>query len=477
MRILIRTLAFKIAVLVATSGFAQEDDGSWRWLQAPRQDVALLIGADTIARPASPITGSASWWEAFGYQALDSLIEKTKSNNIELKVAQSLVEQARANRRIILAEMFPSVSLEPSLLRQGLSANRPNPFGGPLDAVTFNTYNLPLTMSYELDVFGKNNDKVVANTLISQATEEQKKNLLLELVSEVAQNYFLILQLDAENNLLRNTLETRKNNLDITSARYKAGLVSQIDVLRARTELSSIEVQLKTNSQVRAETELILATLAGEDASRFQIPLTRISFLPPPIMFLRKDSLGDTRPDLKAARLYLQANEKMVRSQKKQLLPSLYLDGSYGYLSGEGAGLISDSGENWIIGVSAALPIFQGGKKRSEIQLRKSELEESEQRLNQQVLLSHQQVEQAYARLKWVHDQLLAQQEFVVAASDVAQLTRERYTKGLVNYLDVVDADRQVLEAERLSVQLFGQELAGRVRLIRALGIIPEGRM
>jgi len=110
------------------------------------------------------------------------------------------------------------------------------------------------------------------------------------------------------------------------------------------------------------------------------------------------------------------------------------------------------------------------GRKRSEIQLRKSELEETEQRLNQQV-------EQAYAGLKWVHDQLLAQQEFVAAASDAAQLTRERYRKGLVNYRDVVDADRQVLEAEQLSVQLFGQELIGRVRLIRALGIIPESSL
>jgi len=116
------------------------------------------------------------------------------------------------------------------------------------------------------------------------------------------------------------------------------------------------------------------------------------------------------------------------------------------------------------------LMLCSPGRKRSEIQLRKSELEETEQRLNQQV-------EQAYAGLKWVHDQLLAQQEFVAAASDAAQLTRERYRKGLVNYLDVVDADRQVLEAEQLSVQLFGQELIGRVRLIRALGIIPESSL
>jgi multidrug efflux system outer membrane protein len=194
-------------------------------------------------------------------------------------------------------------------------------------------------------------------------------------------------------------------------------------------------------------------------------------------MFLEKDSLAGLRPDLKAAKLFLESNEKLVRSQKKQLLPSFYLDGAYGYLSGERANLTGDSSENWVVGVSASLPIFQGGKKRSEIQLRKSELEETEELYNQQVLVSYQQVENAYARLKWVHDQLLAQQEFVAAAIDAAQLTRERYRKGLVNYLDVVDADRQVLEAEQLSVQLFGQELVGRVGLIRALGIAPDSSL
>ena len=477
MKVLIKLLVFNIGVLVATGGYAQEEAANWRWQQPLQQDIALLIGADTIAEPAKPLTDSSTWWESFGYAGLDSLVEMARAHNIELKVAQSLVDQARAKRKIALASMFPSIQFEPSFVRQGLSANRPNPFGGQLDAVTFSTYELPLTLSYELDVFGKNNDQVLANTLISQATEEQRRNVMLQIVSEVAQNYFLILQLDAENDLLQNTLETRRNNLDITSTRHEAGLVSQIDVLRAKTELSSIEVQLKNNSQLRAEIELVLATLSGQDATEFRIPHTRIKYLPPAIMFLEKDSLAGLRPDLKAAKLFLESNEKLVRSQKKQLLPSFYLDGAYGYLSGESANLTGDSSENWVVGVSASLPIFQGGKKRSEIQLRKSELEETEELYNQQVLVSYQQVENAYARLKWVHDQLLAQQEFVAAAIDAAQLTRERYRKGLVNYLDVVDADRQVLEAEQLSVQLFGQELVGRVGLIRALGIAPDSSL
>src|SRR5690606_5156481 len=111
---------------------------------------------------------------------------------------------------------------------------------------------------------------------------------------------------------------------------------------------------------------------------------------------------------------------------------------------------------------------------RSEIKLRRSELQEARENYNKLTLESYRQVENAYAQLQWVHQQLLAQQQFVIAARDAANLTGERYRKGLVNYIDVVDAERQVLEAERLSVQLFGQELSGRVSLIQALGLFPE---
>lgn len=469
----------RIANIVLAGWFAlpaqaQDPVTGWKWQEPPQESVALYIGNDTITENTDPITDVEPWWEAFGYTTLDSLVQKAILNNVDLKIARARVEQARADKQIALAELFPAIRFEPSFVRQEFSANRPNPFGGQLGRATLNTYELPLTLSYELDVFGKNINNVQASSLRSKASEEERKNTLLAVTAEVARNYFLLLQLDAENDLLVHTEKTRQDNLEITSTRYEAGLVSQIDVLRAKTELSSVQVQLKNNRQLRAEIELILATLAGEDASTFQIPHSKVRYLPPSVAFVDKDSLSGSRPDLKAAKLLMEASDKRVSSQWKKLLPSFRLNGSYGYLSGNADNLIEDNGRTWIAGISASLPIFEGGRKRSEIKLKRSELQEARENYNKLTLESYRQVENAYAQLQWAHRQLLAQQEFVAAARDAANLTNERYRKGLVNYIDVVDAERQVLEAERLSVQLFARELTGRVTLIQALGLFPE---
>ncbi|MEC7264443.1 MAG: efflux transporter outer membrane subunit [Bacteroidota bacterium] len=443
----------------------------WKWHNTSKEDVVLYIGNDTISQNVWPITQDKKWWESFGYPTLDTLESKALEQNLDLKIAIAKLNQARANKHIAMSTMFPTIRVEPSFTRQEFSANRPNPFGGQLGPATLSTYQAPVTASYELDVFGKNFNNLEANNLVYKATEENRKQIVLEVTTEVAGNYFLLVRLDAEIDLLKHTEKTRLDNLEIASTRYNAGLVSQIDELRAKTELASVQVQLKNTQKLRAEIELILATLVGEDASTFEVPHANIQYLPPNVEFLRKDSLVVTRPDLRASKLMIESAEKMLVNQKKQLLPSFQLSGAYGYLSGDSDNLIERDSRTWFAGVTASLPVFEGGKKRAEIKLRKSELEEEHRNYEQNLLQSYKQVENAFSNLHWIREQLLAQQEFVVAARDAALLTNERYRKGLVNYIDVVDAERQVLEAERLSVQLFGQELTERVNLVRAMAL------
>ncbi|NDV17500.1 efflux transporter outer membrane subunit [Muricauda sp. TY007] len=476
MNYIIKTICYSLAFIGFLTVYGQEDglDSGWRWHVAPQEHVELYIGNDTITRTALPITDEKHWWEAFGYQTLDTLVEKAMASNVDIKIAVAQLEQAKARKNVAMAKLFPTLRLEPSFSRQEFSANRPNPFGGQLGPVTLSTYEAPVTLSYELDIFGKNINDLEATNLISKANDENRKQVMLEVITEVANNFFLMLRLDAEIDLLKHTEKTRLDNLDIASTRYNAGLVSQIDVLRAKTELASVQVQMKNTQKLRSEIELVLAELIGEDASTFEVSHTQIKYLPPDVAFLRKDSILVTRPDLRASKLMIASAEKKLAHQRKQLLPALHLSGAYGYLSGDSDNLIERNSRTWFAGVSASLPLFEGGKKRAEIKLRKSELEEQQRNYDRAVLQSFRQVENTFSNLNWIHEQLLAQQEFVMAARDASELTNERYRKGLVNYIDVVDAQRQVLEAERLSVQLFGQELSERVRLIRELALAPE---
>lgn len=460
-----------LSLLAIGFGHAQTAARDWKWEPSPQDDPVLFIGTDTISKNATALGPQGQWWQSFGYPDLDSLVQTALDNNRELKGAQARLEQARARKNLALAEMFPAIRVEPSATRQQLSANRANPFGGALSKVTVNNFDLPVTLSYQLDLFGTNLDKLLAERLNADASGEQFKNIQLQVATEVSQNYFLLLQLDSENRLLQDTKETRVNNLDITSTRYGAGLVSQIDVLRAKTELSAVEVQLKSNNQLRAQVELALALLVGKDASDFEVPFTPIQFLPPPMLIAEKEDLEAQRPDILAAKYTLEASKKSLRSQKKELLPAVYVNSAYGYNAGDADLWTDEDSKAWNVGVSASLPIFEGGKKRAQIKLRKSELQEAQEAYDQQLLTAYQEVESAYAQLNLTHEQLLAQQDLVKAAIEAATLTSERYRKGLVNYIDVVDAERQVLDAEQLSVQLFGQELIGRVTLVKAMGL------
>lgn len=470
---IIKTISCFLTFFGMLTAYGQEEPASeWRWnVPKKEQEVILYVGNDTITQHTLPITNKTQWWKSFGYETLDTLEQKALANNVDLKIAVAKLNQAKANKDIALSNLLPSLRLEPSFNRQEYSANQPNAFGAQLQQVTLNTYQAPITVSYELDVFGKNVNNLEANKLVTEANEENRKQVLLEVTTQVANNYFLLIRLDAEIDLLQHTEQTRLDNLEIASTRYNAGLVSQIDELRAKTELASVQAQLKNTQKLRSEIELILVTLIGEDASTFEVPHTKIKYLPPHVEFIGKDSLAIARPDLRASRLMIESAEKVLKSQKKQLLPSFYLNAAYGYLSGDSDNLFESDSRTWFAGITASLPIFEGGKKRAEIKLRKSELEEEQINYQQALLRSYRQVESAFSNLYWLREQLLAQQEFVVAARDVSELTKERYRKGLVNYIDVVDAERQVLEAERLSVQLFGQELTERVNLIRSMAL------
>ena len=243
-QIFIKTILILI-VFYQSIGYSQDSTSTWKWDVPEQTNEVLYIGTDTISKKAAPVIETDKWWEAFGYKELDSLIALALQNNEDLKIAQARVEQAIAQKRIAFSSSLPTLRLEPSVARQEFSANRPNPFGGQLDRVTINTFDIPLTVNYELDVFGKNIDNVKANRLAADASVESRKDILLQVITEVAQNYFLLLQVDAEKDLLKETEKTRLNNLEITTTRYEAGLVSQIDVLRAKTELSSVQVQIK----------------------------------------------------------------------------------------------------------------------------------------------------------------------------------------------------------------------------------------
>lgn len=162
-----------------------------------------------------------------------------------------------------------------------------------------------------------------------------------------------------------------------------------------------------------------------------------------------------------------------MKQAKKELYPSLYLDGSLGLLSGKYDNILENDSRNWLVGATLSVPLFEGGRRRAQLARSEFQLQGAKAQLSQRKLVGDQKVEKALSNLGRIDEQLSVQQEFLSAAQKAAALSRERYRKGLVTYLEVVDAERVVLEAEKLLAQLIGQQLISTVDLMEATGGHP----
>src|SRR5690606_2075231 len=396
------------------------------------------------------------WWRIIGYRELNDLDAIALEEKYSLKIAQGQVSEDREEIKLARSGLFPVISLNSSFLRQEFSGNRPMPFEGPVDRIRYNTYSVPLDVTYEVDIIGKTKNRVEASEFSHEASTASKEAASLEVASEVARYYVYLLVLDSEEEVLVNTRHSRAENHRVVKTRYEAGLTNEIDLHRAQTELSSVEVQIKNLEIERREVEWLLATLIGQQAGAFSVEKKGLQYAVPEIQLIDTSSRVLSRPDLRAARLSVAAGEKQLRSARKNLYPSLYLSGSTGLVAAESEQLLEGDSRSWLLGATLAVPIFEGGRRQALLNISEYQLEQRVNYLNQEKLRADQQVLQELSASKRLAQQLNAQQEFLLAAQRAAYLSQQRYLRGLVTYLEVVDAERIVLEAQRLSIQLIG---------------------
>lgn len=420
--------------------------------------------------PALPLAASGKWWEVLGYQKLNNLVELALSDNNELDIAESYVDESRARVKLARSSLFPSLHFAPSFFRQEYSINRPMAQESAEGRIRSNTYSLPLDLAYEVDIFGKTKDQVQASEFNLRAASALQQASKLDIASAVARNFVVLVTLDVEERILERTLNARKENLAIIHTRYQAGLANEIDLQRAKTELSSVSVQLKNLQIERREVEVALATLCGQPASSFSIDKLNVTSSVPLINVPDTLSLALRRPDLLAADYSVEAYRKQLGNARKDRYPSLYITGSTGLLAGSHSHLLENDSRNWLVGATLSVPLFEGGKRNAQLAISDHQLQGSISRLNQEKLIAIQEVEREKSTLLRLREQREAQQEFVEAAQRAAGLSHQRYRNGLVTYLEVVDAERIVLEAERLSAQLLGKQLLSTVDLIVAMG-------
>jgi outer membrane protein, multidrug efflux system len=450
--------------------------------------IAAEVDGSTAPVPqtagAEVVTLRTDWWQLFNDEKLNEMAAKALDANQDIQLAVGRVDEARALARLSKADFFPAISLDPSYTRLKNSENS-SPFGrggssgstsgvagggGSTFSDPFNRFSLPITLSYELDVWGRIRRGRTAAKDRAQAAVADYQAVLLLVTSDVALNNFLLRALDSEREVLENNLKLRGESLDLVETRFKFGATDMLDVARARSDVASTKASIADIKRQREAVVNVLAILCGRPAPDFALEPRPLAMTPPAIPMGLPSELLLRRPDVASAERILAATSEDIGVAKAAFFPRISLTAGSGFESAELSDLLKGSSAVWTLAANLAQPLFTGGRNRAELEAAKARYQQALAQYKQQVLVAFKDVEDALVDIRSRAEQAVALDAAIAAAREVTQLARTRYEKGQVSYLDVVDAQRQQLVLEQQATQVLGQRLTSTVRLIKALG-------
>jgi len=421
-----------------------------------------------VAAPKDSLPKGA-WWEVFNDAELDAYEQQLLAANQSLLVAKDRLEEARSLARVATASFFPTGNVDPSASRTRYSGNRPQVLSirGPL---TQNTFEIPFTLNYEPDLFGRFRRNLEASNANLQATAADVANVDLVLTAELAADYFSVRELDAESVVVKESVAIQEKGLQLVQNRHAGGVASGLDLAQQQTLLDSTRTQLYLVEQQREQFEHAIAVLTGNPASTFNVPGRPLTLTPVPVPVGVPSDLLERRPDIAMAERQMAQQNALIGVAKAAFYPQLTLSGLGGFQSTNITSLISAPSAVWSLGGDLLQPVFNGGRNRANLAYTKHVYDEAVANYREAVLVAFQQVEDGLSGLNELSQAAATQNAAVGDSRRALELANNRYVGGVTTYLDVITAQSQLLTNERLATQLLGQQMVTEVALVKALG-------
>jgi multidrug efflux system outer membrane protein len=440
-----------------------------------RPDVAMAPAWKEQApwRAASPQDSipKGSWWGLFGESELDQYEAQALKANQTIEAARNQLEQARASARITQSGLFPQMSAAIAGQRARTSQNQPTSSGVPAKtAVTQNVFTIPFNLSWEPDVFGGVRRSVESANAAYQASAAGLENARLVITAELAVDYFSLRELDSEIAVVDSALQFQEKALQLVQNRHAGGIASGLDVAQQETQLNATKTQATLLRRQRAQFEHAIAALVGVPASSFTVPAKPLTLVPPAIPQGVPSDVLERRPDIAQAERQMASQNAQIGVAKSAYFPSVAVNAAGGFLSGDLGVILNAPSGFWALGANVTEAIFTGGRRKAQVDFAQSAYGTSVANYRQTVLNAFQDVEDNLSGLSVLAQAAATQQQAVEAAQRALKIATDRYTGGLVTYLDVITAEQSLLDNQRLAVQLLGQQLVTSVGLIKALG-------
>jgi multidrug efflux system outer membrane protein len=425
------------------------------------------------APAADETTLPAEWWRLYRDPDLDRLIAMANASNQTLVQAVARVDEARALARVAGSYRYPTVTVDAVHTRQRTSANRVSQFTGqPVgSSATFNDWLVPVDLSYEVDVWGRVRRSLQAARAAAVASRDDEAVIRLSVQADVAQFYYTLRSLDAQLDVLAQTVEAYREEVRVLSVQVNTGIASPIVLNQAQAQLQSTLAQQNDVARARADQEHALAILCGQPAPSFVVASNpQGDSAPPAVPPVLPATLLLKRPDVAEAEQNIVAANAQVGVATANLYPTFGLTGTGGFESGTLRSLFEWQSSLWSIAEGVTAPIFEGGRLRANLAATKAQYRQVVAAYVNQVLVAYGDVEDALTDLHALTDEVANLREAVAASQNYLRLAQVQYRTGLVDYLTVVDAERTLLSNQLALAQSLNSQMSASIHLIKALG-------
>ena len=409
------------------------------------------------------------WWEAFQDPILKGLIQDALGSNYDVRIAAARVQEARANLGVARSDYFPS-------LDYGGGASRARMLPGVLGGVgaqapASDLYSATMSMSWELDIWGRirRSNEAARATLLS--TEDARRGVWLTLVSDLAQAYFQLLALDVQLQIARDSTQAYQGTYDLFLDRLNHGIASKLETSRALGALGEAQAtipQLERDIVARENQIRILLGKAPGPIPRGQ-PMYQQPVVPAVPAGL-PSALLERRPDLRQAEQQLVAANARIGVAKAEFFPKLSLTSLFGTASPEMSALTGGTATIWAVAGMFSGPLFNAGRTRGIYRASIAQWEQARLQYEQAVLTALREVSDALTALAKLTDAEAGQDTAVRALADAVDHATDRYRQGLASYYEVLEAQQQLYPAQITLAQIRQDRLLTYVRLYKALG-------
>jgi len=410
------------------------------------------------------------WWKLFGDPVLNGIVTHALAGNYDVRLALERVAEVRARLGFVKADLYPRLdgAASAGVVR---ASRRDSPLAPLIRDPDYQTYQIFGALSWELDLFGRIRRAVEAESALVLAAEEDRRAALVSVIAEVITAYLDVRDLDARVAIAKATVESRKGYVEMARLRFEGGKTSELDFRQAEAELGRTESIHTELERQLSERENDLAFLMGRNPGPIPRgrPLSELP-VPPQVPVGLPSALLERRPDIRAAEQQLAAATARIGEARALMYPRITLTASAGYASTDLSDFLKSPAGFWDLIGGLTAPIWDWGKNRSRV-------DEAEARMRQAVILYERSIRQA---LRDVEDALAAYRKSteraassgrrVTAQRSALTISENRYRGGVSPYLEVLDAQRELFDAELEQAGNLRDQRAAVVRLYRALG-------